>query len=203
MEHKAISVTFGRFNPITTGHKKLVDTVKEHAKKNGHDHMIFMSSSHDSKKNPLTHAQKVHFIHKMLPGTNVHEKEDVKNPLHMLAHLHKKGYNKVHVLVGGDRVHEINNLVQKYNGVKDKHGHGYHFHHLEVKSAGERDPDSEGVDGMSASKMREHAKNKKFSEFAKGVPNKAHARDLYKATRKGLHLESVTMRYFKRFYLNG
>ena len=174
------SFTFGRFNPITTGHKKLIDTVKEHARKTGGDHHIFVSHTQDAKKNPLSHKQKVGFINKMMPGTNVHEEDHIKNAIQALEHLHKKGYKKATMLVGSDRVQEFSNLLNKYNPGID----------IEVKSAGDRDPDAEGVEGMSASKMRDFAAKKNFAEFSKGVPKKEYAKELYHATRKGMKLEN-------------
>jgi hypothetical protein len=177
-------MTFARANPPTTGHAKLFKHIQDHARKEGADHHIFLSHSQDAKKNPLSHKQKREFIHKMVPHLNVHEEEGVKTPIDALKHLHKKGYKHVTVVVGGDRHQEMSNLVHKYNG-KD-----YHFHKLEVKSAGERDPDAEGVEGMSASKMREHATKKNFKEFSKGVIKKEHAKELYRAVRKGMKLEN-------------
>jgi predicted ABC-type ATPase len=198
MSEKKAVFTFARMNPPTTGHKKLIDAVKSHAHKIGAEHHIFLSHTHDSKKNPLTHKQKVEFVHKMSPGTHVHEGEHVKTAIDAAKHLHKKGYTHVHMVVGSDRQHEFHNLLHKYNG-KDKE---YHFKHLEVHSAGHRDPDAEGVSGMSASKMREHAKHRRFGEFRKGVPNKAHAKDLYHAVRKGMKLENF-QNHFKAIFLVG
>jgi hypothetical protein len=178
-------MTFARCNPPTTGHAKLFNHVRDAARKEGADHHIFLSHTQDAKKNPLSHKQKREFIHKMVPGLNVHEEEGIKTPIDALKHLHKKGYTHVTMVVGGDRHEAMSNLVHKYNGGKD-----YHFKHLEVKSAGDRDPDAEGVEGMSASKMREHATKKNFKEFSKGVPKKEHAKELYTAVRKGMKLEN-------------
>lgn len=173
--------TLGRINPPTSGHLKLINAVKEYARRTGADHHVFVTHTQDAKKNPLTHKQKLDFINKMMPGTNVHEEAHIKNAIHALEHLHKEGYTKATMLVGSDRVQEFANLLHKYNpGIKD----------LEVKSAGDRDPDAEGVEGISASKMREHAVKKNFKEFSKGVPVKKYAKELYKATRKGMKLES-------------
>ncbi len=188
--------TFGRFNPPTTGHKKLVDKVVEHAAKHKADHYVFASHSHDPKKNPLDHAKKVYFMKSFFPHAHIHEGEGIKTAIDAVKHLHKKGYKKVTMMVGDDRQQEFHNLLHKYNG-KD-----YHIHHLEVKSAGQRDPDSEGVEGMSASKMRSHAEKKNFKEFKKGVPNAAHAKELYHAVRKGMKLENY-QKHFKVLFLVG
>jgi hypothetical protein len=171
-------------NPPTTGHKLLVDKVKHIAHQKGADHEVFLSSSHDDKKNPLTHKDKVRFVKEMMPGTNVHEDSSKKHVLDVMKHLQSKGYKKATMVVGGDRKQEFHNLLHKYNGDK------YHFDQIHVESAGDRDPDAENVTGMSASKMRAHAKSGNFKEFAKGVPNRKHAKELYQHVRKGLQIES-------------
>ena len=185
--------TFGRFNPPTTGHKKLVDKVVSHAKAHNADNYVFASHSQDSKKNPLGHKHKTELMKKFFPHAHVHDGEHVKTALDAVNHLHKKGYKKVTMLVGSDRHQEFHNLLHKYNpGIK----------HLEVTSAGHRDPDAEGVEGMSASKMRDHASKKEFSKFRHGVPNKAHAKELYHAVRKGMKLENF-QNEFKALFLVG
>src|ERR1039457_6431476 len=118
MSDKGVTFTFGRMNPPHSGHMKLINAVKQHAAENKHDHMIFLSHTQDSKKNPLSLSQKNHFLKKMSPDTNVYEGSDVKSPIDMMKHLNKKGYDKVHVFVGDDRHQEINNLLQQYNHTK-------------------------------------------------------------------------------------
>lgn len=196
-QHKTDSAvfTFGRFNPITTGHKKLVDAVINHAHEHKADHFIFASHTQDAKKNPLTHHAKIGFMKKMMPHANIDNSAHIKTVFDAVKHLSKK-YKKVTMLVGSDRQQEFHNLLHKYNG-KD-----YHVGHLEVRSAGHRDPDSESVEGMSASKMRLHAQNKNFAAFAHGVPKKEHAKDLYHAVRKGMKLESI-QRQNKAIFLVG
>lgn len=188
--------TFGRFSPPTVGHKKLVDKVVNHAKKAGGDHYVFASQTQDSKKNPLEHGEKVGFMRKFFPHANVSDEKSVRTPIEAMKHLHGKGYKKVTMVVGSDRVQEMSNLLHRYNGKE------YNFDHIEVKSAGNRDPDAEGVTGMSASKMRDHATKKNFNEFKKGVPNPEHAEELYHSVRRGLKLES-TQKHFKALFLVG
>lgn len=184
MSEKSATFTFGRFSPPTTGHQKLVNAVHTHAKENGADHFVFPSHSHDPKKNPLPHHEKVDFMRKVFPKTNVVSDEHVRTAIDAVKHLHKKGYKKVTMVVGSDRVDHFHRLLHAYNGKE------YHIPHLEVKSAGHRDPDAEGVEGMSASKMREHAAKKDFKSFREGVPVKKHAKELYTAVRRGMKLES-------------
>lgn len=184
MSDKHATFTFGRFSPPTTGHQKLVDAVHAHAKAHGADHFVFPSHSHDAKKNPLSHHEKVDFMRKVFPKTNVVSSDHIRTAIDAVKHLHKQGYKKVTMVVGSDRVDHFHKLLHSYNGKE------YHIPHLEVKSAGHRDPDAEGVEGMSASKMREHAAKKDFKSFREGVPVKKHAKDLYNAVRKGMKLES-------------
>lgn len=184
MTEKTATFTFGRFSPPTTGHQKLVGAVHAHAKQTGGDHFVFPSHSHDPKKNPLPHHEKVDFMRKVFPKTNVVSDEHVRTAIDAVKHLHKQGYKKVTMVVGSDRVEHFHNLLHTYNGKE------YHIPHLEVKSAGHRDPDADGVEGMSASKMREHAAKKDFKSFREGVPVKKHAKELYTAVRRGMKLES-------------
>jgi hypothetical protein len=195
-DSKHATFTFGRFSPPTTGHKKLVDSVISHAKKAKGDHYVFASQTQDPKKNPLHHDEKVSFMRRFFPHTNVSDEKSIKTPIDAMKHLHARGYKRVTMVVGSDRVQEMHNLLHRYNG-KD-----YNFDHIEVKSAGARDPDAEGVEGMSASKMRAHASAKEFSQFREGVPNPEHAEELYHAVRRGLKLESA-QKHFKALFLVG
>jgi hypothetical protein len=108
--------------------------------------------------------------------------------LHAAANFHKKGVTHLHVVVGSDRVKEMKKVLNSYNGKKSKHGE-YNFKKITVHSSGNRDPDSEGTEGMSASKMREHASNKDFHSFRAGVPSHVsdtHAKELFKDVRSGM-----------------
>lgn len=159
--------TFGRFNPPTeAGHGKLVDAVKSHAEKVGGDHYVFPSHSQDAKKNPLSHADKVSTMRKVFPGTNVVSHKGVKTAIDALKHLESKGYTHATMVVGSDRVKEFHGLLNKYNGKE------YNFKKIHVKSAGNRDPDAEGAEGMSASKLRGLVKSGKRDEFISHYSNK-------------------------------
>jgi len=189
-------LTFGRMNPPTAGHAKLVHKVHEVAQEHHADHHVVVSHSQDAEKNPLSTADKLKHAKKAFPGTHV-TASSPKHPtiFHHAALLHKAGTKHLHVVVGSDRVKEFHDSLHKYNGHFDKEGHGFKFKSITVHSAGHRDPDAKGVEGMSASKMREHAKKGNYSEFKKGVAPSAtaHARELYHDVRKGQGLhESVT-----------
>jgi hypothetical protein len=185
-------LAFGRMNPPTTGHAKLVDKVKAVAKDVGGSHHIVLSHSQDPAKNPLTGEQKVKHAKRYFHDTNI-STSDKEHPnfLAQAAKLHKQGVTHLHMVAGSDRTEEYHKTLHKYNGVKGTHGY-FKFKDIKVHSAGERDPDAEGVEGMSASKMREHASKGNFKEFKKGVPGHVsheHAKDLYNDVRKGMNIK--------------
>jgi cytidyltransferase-like protein len=205
--HNPVAMAFGRMNPPTTGHMKLIDKVREHADKAGAKHTIVVSHSQDAKKNPLSAEQKLKHLKRYSPGTHF-EASSKEHPtiLHHAARLHAQGHDHLIVVGGSDRVKEYHDLLHKYNGVEGRHGH-YNFKKIEVKSAGHRDPDAEGAEGMSATKMREHAHNNDFSSFRQGVPHHVsdnHARELMRDVRKGMGLhESVDRGLFKAIFVTG
>jgi FAD synthase len=168
-QEKRHVITFGRFNPPTVGHQKLVDHVQKLAKDIHADHTVVMSHSQDAKKNPLTPEQKLKHAKRAFPTANV-KMATSEHPtlLHHLSKLHSQGVTHPTIVVGQDRVDEFKKLTGKYNGVSASHGH-YNFKHIDIKSAGQRDPYAEGTEGMSASKMRELAKTGDKEGFAKGA----------------------------------
>ena len=201
--------TFGRMNPPTTGHLKLIDKVKEVAHKQGAEHSVVVSHSQDAKKNPLSGEQKVKHLKRYSPGTNI-EKSSKESPtiFHHAEKLHKQGVTHLHVVAGSDRVKEYKDKLNQYNGKPNKEGHvPFHFKKITVHSAGHRDPDAEGSEGMSGTKMREHAKSSNFKEFRKGVPghvSEKHAKELMHDTRKGMGLhEDVDRGLFKAIFVTG
>src|SRR6056300_51049 len=163
--------TFGRFNPPTTGHEKLLDKVASVAKSNpGAPYYVFASHSENAKKDPLPYAKKVAYMKKMFPkhARNIIV-DKARNVFDIAVSLHNKGHKSIVMVVGSDRVDEFNSLLNKYNGVEARHGY-YGFDDIKVVSAGERDPDAEGVTGMSASKMRAAASANDFEQFKLGLP---------------------------------
>ena len=204
---KPVVMAFGRMNPPTTGHLKLIDKVKSTAEKLGAKHTVVVSHSQDSKKNPLSGEQKVKHLKRYSPGTHF-ETSSKESPtiLHAAAKLHAKGHDELHVVAGSDRVKEMHTLLHKYNGVEAGHGL-YNFKKIKVHSAGHRDPDAEGAEGMSGTKMREHAKNKDFSSFRQGVPSHVpdhHVKELMHDVRQGMGLnESVDRGQFRAIFVTG
>ncbi|MBC8442592.1 MAG: DUF192 domain-containing protein [Proteobacteria bacterium] len=185
--NKSVVFTFGRFQPPTSGHQLLINKVIKEASKLRAEHRIYPSHSQDSKQNPLSHKDKVLYMRKMFPKADIVDDKKAKTPYHVLESLSKEGYKKVYFIVGGDRVSEFKNGMKKYVG-KD----GYDFDVFEVLSAGKRDPDAEGVVGMSGSKMRKASQDNDFEKFITGVPDKTPKRvtqGLFKAIRKGMGLK--------------
>jgi hypothetical protein len=193
-------------SPPTVGHEALVNKVKEVAKNFKGDHNVVLSHSQDSKKNPLPPQLKLKHAKRFFPGTNISVADkDKPTILHHAAEMHKKGITHLHVVGGSDRTDEYYNLLHRYNGKESKHGF-YNFKHISVHSAGERDPDAEGVSGMSASKMREHAKNNNFKEFKKGIPGHVkdeHAKELYTHVRQGMGIKESLDDEFAELLIEG
>ena len=190
-EEKTVYFTFGRMNPPTVGHEKVLDTLARKAGKN--PYRIFLSQTQDSKKNPLGYAEKVKYARKMFPkhARSIMLDKKVKNVFHILQKLYNEGYKNVVMVVGQDRLREFDILLNKYNGKKGPHGI-YNFSRVDTVSAGSRDPDSEGVEGMSASKMRSAAAEKDFTSFAQGLPkavSNPDAKALYNKIRSAMGLK--------------
>ena len=184
-KNKPAVFSFGRFNPPTTGHAKLVDRLSRIAKQVKGDPMLFTSHSVDKKKNPLTHKQCVWYLRKFF-GKKVKVPDVAARTIFdICGALYDQGYKRIVMVVGSDRVREFDALIKKYNGTYGRHGH-YKFDDIQIVSAGERDPDSDDVSGMSASKMRAAAERGDFDAFRDGVADKKAAKKLYKDVRKGM-----------------
>ena len=185
-ESETLTVGFGRFNPPTIGHEKLLNHIKKVADKG--EYRIYPSHSQDAKKNPLDSETKVGYMRKMYPdhSSSIVHDTGMKTIFDVLKGAHQQGYKNVNIVVGADRLQEFEKLANKYNG------NLYSFETINVVSAGERDPDAEGVEGMSASKLRKHAKDGDFETFSKGVPKalgEKDARRLYNTVRKNMGLD--------------
>ena len=181
-----LTVAFGRFNPPTTGHEKLLDNVSTSS--DDGDYVIVPSRSQDKKKNPLDADSKVEVMKQMFPK---HSGKIVNDPANrtifdVLKKAHADGYANVRIVGGADRQKEFDKLINTYNGKM------YQFDNVEVRSAGDRDPDGEGLEGMSASKQRKYAADNDFKGFLQGVPtamNKDMAKQLFSNIRRGMKIE--------------
>lgn len=193
-EEREVYFTFGRMNPPTIGHGKVMDML---AKKSGKsDYKVFVSQSQDAKKNPLSYSDKIKHTRKMFPkhARNIMVDKSVKTAINAMVALHDQGYQSVTMVVGDDRITEFDVLLKKYNGAQARHGF-YNFKSIKVVSAGKRDPDSAGIEGMSASKQRENASNNDFVSFSQGVPktmSNPDTRKLFNDVRKGMGLKEAS-----------
>tara|TARA_B100000424_G_scaffold13725_1_gene10098 strand:- start:756 stop:1916 length:1161 start_codon:yes stop_codon:yes gene_type:complete len=188
VDQGAISITFGRFNPPTIGHEKLLKKVAQQAKSSGGTYRIYPSRTEDPKKNPLDTGTKVRFMRQAYPdhANSIIDNEEMRTIFDVLSGLDADGYSSVNIVVGGDRVSEFNSLATKYNGDL------YTFDDIKVTSAGDRDPDGEGVEGMSASKMRKAAMEGDQESFNKGIPAAMSKKDkeaMYLTLRQSMNVK--------------
>jgi len=186
-----LTVVFGRFNPPTVGHDKLLKSAKRISA--GGDIKIYPSRSQDPKKNPLDPNTKVSYMKKMFPEfeENIINDEEMKTIFNVLVTANEEGYTNVNIVVGSDRQAEFENLAQKYNGEL------YNFDLIRVVSAGVRDADAEGVEGMSASKMRKAVMDDDFDSFRRGTPktlNDADTQALFNAVRQGMGVKKAKVK---------
>ena len=180
---KHVAFAFGRFNPPTVGHKKLIDTVVDAS--NGGDFYIFTSQSQDPDKNPLDYQTKVNFLKKLFPDIQDKIVYDVsiKNVLQAADKLKANGYTAATFVCGSDRVPEFTKLLNTWNGMDKTPRFGV----LNIISSGEREDGVEGVGGVSASMAREFVKNNDFESFKGTVPNNPQlAKELFDAVKQGM-----------------
>jgi predicted nucleotidyltransferase len=185
--NKSIAFTFGRFNPPTIGHEKLLQKVASL----GSEYKIFLSRSQDAIKNPLSPSDKLKWMQTIFKSYAGHILVMPTNMvLELAAKIYSMGYTNVTMVVGSDRVREFDTILNKYNGERNRHGF-YNFEKINVVSAGERDPDEEGVTGMSASKLRDYVKRGDYKNFKRGIPGKLtdkQLKELFFDVRKGMGL---------------
>ena len=178
-----LTIVFGRFNPPTIGHEKLLKAANKAAI--GGNLKIYPSRTQDPKKNPLDPSTKISYMRKMFPdyAEQIINDPDMKSIFDVLVNADKDGYGNVNIVVGSDRQSEFENLAQKYNGDL------YQFDLIRVISAGMRDADAEGAEGMSASKMRKAVMDDDLDSFRKGTPKQLDDGDvqtLFNAVRSAM-----------------
>ena len=179
---KTAVFAFGRMNPPTIGHKKLVDKMAGYPG----DHFLFLSHTQKPKTDPLSFAEKVFFAQKSFGSHVTVGNKDVKTIIQAMQHLQSQGYNEVVYIAGSDRVESFTKLLNTYNG-KD-----YEFDNIDVVSAGERDPDAEGAEGMSASKLKAAAVEDDFETFKQGVAGDERlAQMMFNKVRAGMGVNVV------------
>lgn len=192
---KKLVFTFGRFNPPTIGHALLIKKIVALAKMTGADARIYTSQTQDSKKNPLSYSQKIAALRRYFPYVSIMNDPKIVNFMMAIKQAEEDGYKDIVMVVGEDRTEEFQRVVTPYIKSKDSPGYdpkkNYDISSFSVVSAGERDPDAEGVQGMSASKMREFVKNGDLKHFILGTPNPRDVmtgRQLFIAVKKGMNI---------------
>ena len=187
-EEKRVAVmAFGRMNPPTIGHQKLVEAVKS----NNGDHYVFLSQTQKPKTDPLPFTDKLRYAKFFFPEVTLGH-PNVKTPIQALQMLQELGYNDVVFVAGSDRVDGFQKLFDQYNGQSDKSGNiPFQFNSIRVVSAGERDPDADGAEGMSASKMRQAAADGNLEAFTEGTPRPELAEEMFAAVRQGMGIKEL------------
>jgi len=183
-----LTIAFGRFNPPTIGHQQLMDVAAQSAAADKGDYLIYPSRSQDKKKNPLDPDTKVSYMRRMFPAHSERIVNDAntKTIFDVLKKAHNDGYTNVRIVGGSDRVKEFEKLSGNYNGQL------YQFDNIEVVSAGDRDPDAKGVEGMSASRMRLAAAEGDFRKFREGLPpemKRKEAMELFDNLRSSMNIK--------------
>ena len=187
---KHAAFCFGRMNPPTIGHGQLINTVAQSSR--GGDYFIFTSQTQDSKKNPLDYQTKVKFLQALYPGVASHivYEPSLKTIIQVAHWLYNKGYRSVTFVAGSDRLDNFRELLTRYNGVEGANGY-YKFDSINFVSSGDRDPDGEGLAGVSATAAREAAKAGDLEAFVQATGAGKLAEPLFHAVRKGLLVESA------------
>jgi len=173
---KTAAFAFGRFNPPTVGHEKLINKVKSVADEHHADAHIVASHSEGTSKDPLPVKAKIGYLKHLSSEDTKVSAASKESPsfLHIASKLHSQGYKHLIMVAGSDRTSDFESKLKKYNNVAGPHGH-YNFKSIKVVSAGQRDPDAEGVEGMSGSKMRAHARAGETKQFKSGLPKVLHS----------------------------
>jgi hypothetical protein len=190
-ESKHVTFCFGRMNPPTIGHEQVFKTMAAQ----GGDYKIFVSQSQDKKENPLSYPEKIKFIKAIHPkyAANIVEDSGLNTVVKVASYLYDQGYRDATFVAGSDRLDSFKKLLQQYNGVEGK-AHGYYkFDVLDFVSAGDRDPDSPGVSGVSASKARAAAANNDLESFKEATGAGEYSKPMFDAVREGMGIsESIS-----------
>ena len=188
---------FGRMNPPTVGHKQLIDTVAQSAL--GGDYFIFVSQTQDSKKNPLDYTTKIKFLKSLFPDHAGHitQEFNLKTIMQVAAWLYNKGYRSVTFVAGSDRLPDFKELLNKYNGHKGGPVY-YKFDNIRFVSSGDRDPDSEGISGISATLARSAAANGDLTAFAQATGAGKLAEPMFNEVRKGMNIAEAASGYIPK-----
>ena len=199
---KTAVIGFGRMNPPTIGHGVLVDAINSKAKQYGGNPMLFLTMSQTpfltpkgktSKhyrtaniKNPLDWKTKLSYAQKFF-NIPISTDPSLTTIMSVMKHLENKGYEKVVLVCGSDRVKEFESQILPYNNTPDQSGNiAYNIKEVSVEEGGFRDEEANDASGMSASKMREAAAQDDFESFKQGVPDQSVAQQMFDDVRNAL-----------------
>ena len=214
-EEKTLYFVWGRMNPPTAGHEKLLDFLKSKAGRN--PFRIYLTQSEDKNKNPIPFVQKVKFARKGFPqyARQIMLNKKLKTIFDAMTSFYDEGFRRVVIVAGSDRVNQYDITLNKYNGVRGRHGF-YNVAKITVMNAGNRDPESKGVEGVSGTKLRGYAESGNFTKFVQYMPKKLSNSDVKKvfnAVRKGLglkeekefknHVQLEPVNNLRESYVNG
>lgn len=177
-KEKKVVFSFGRMNPPTIGHEKLVNKIKSEAKTRGADALLYLSHTSNKEKDPLTYDEKAKYASKAF---GIFKKSRARTIIEVAKELEADGYTDITLVFGEDRDAEMVNLIKKYNGKE------FNFNSINSVSAGKRDPNAKGVEGISGTKLRELAKTGQLETFKKALASKLSDREktaIYTQIRK-------------------
>lgn len=189
-DNRHVAFCFGRMNPPTIGHEKVFKTLANV----GGDYSIFVSQTQDKKENPLRYEDKIKFIKAIHPkyADHVVENKQINTVVKAAAFLYEQGYRNATFVAGSDRLDSFKKLLVQYNGIENKVHGFYNFDVLDFVSSGDRDPDSNDIAGVSASKAREAAANNNFEEFVRTTGAGDVADEMFAAVRQGMGITEST-----------
>lgn len=169
---KIAAISFGRYNPVTIGHQKLIHKLQSVADSFAADIFLFPTQTQDNDKNPLTFKQKYYFLKKAFPQINIvnSEEKNIFTIFDAINWLLSQGYDDVKLVVGDDRVEEFDTLIRKYIN-HPEHNKRLNLKRFEVISAGKRNPNGKGLERISGSFARELVKKNKLDLFKKIIPS--------------------------------
>lgn len=178
---RSVVFTFGRMSPPTRGHERLILKLLEVSRQRGSDHAVFLSQTQDKTQNPLSWSFKTRVCQAAFPGVNISTNPAIKTPFQALESL-AEHYDQVLFVAGGDRLYEYIEKMTPYAqqwGIKD----------FQVISAGERNPHSRGLAGVSGTKLREYALKGNSKKFIENLPSRlteSLKEEIYQQTILGL-----------------
>jgi len=199
-KNDSIVFAFGRYNPPTLGHEAVFQKVLNTAKLKAADHSIFISSTQKPKTDPLPFSYKLNYLRKAYTGVNFHGDDTIRTIVQLLQELMNRGYKNITMVAGSDRVTEFKTFLNQYNRKPDKKGSiPFQFDTIDVVSSGERDPDQEGVGGISASGARAAAASGDQNSFMKMV-NPKFGTELYQELRRYMGIKEQVATNTEKLY---